>query len=689
MLSSIVLAGILLAFIKQILFAIESLECRALDVLYNMFKAFSGISPVFLDHKETTLLDVFFSNDLISTVYWGMACIGFALTFGFAIAALIRKIFDSTGEKVKATIGQILTNTFKAILLIILMTAIVSATITGTTTLLTAVDDLFNNAAEINSPTTINFDDEDFANMFKILDIIGNHAVSPAYESRFNINSCYNEIRPYMQPLHAKRMFEYSYVGAENSWQYALTQLYHAGDIYQDVKLDVDNESISRAILDIITLMKTNKDSFKPLKTYTRSYSLTSNKQTIGRIMMLSCSFGDTADDGSLEESPTLEDSYNEGKASFEDPLRRPYYVGEKDIYSYSKVTSDFSYGLTSWNHLVNILGVYFLIKEFLKIAFNCIARIFNLMVLYISAPGFISVMPLDDGGKFKQWTTSFVIQSLSIFGSVIAVRILMIMIPVVLSPSLVIFTNSVADILAKDVIVMGMCMTCEKANGLIGGILADNAGYQSILAGEVGGGIASSALALGGRLAMGAAKAGAKVGTSALSGLSTVSGLGTKVDKIGEGLKNIGTSMRQKGGIVGAAKSGFTTKEQDSKKAEAAEKEADKKDTADYRAGVLSSLGSLAEKMGGAGGGEGKGGSEQQPKQEQNDDKKDNSEQKNGNKDVAKNPPINNFQPQMNQKHDENKGQVPNFNNNNNNNNDNQNLNNNNQPGNQEGAGK
>ena len=42
-----------------------------------------------------------------------------------------------------------------------------------------------------------------------------------------------------------------------------------------------------------------------------------------------------------------------------------------------------------------------------------------------------------------------------------------------------------------------------------------------------------------------------------------------------------------------------------------------------------------------------------------------------------------------MNQKHDENKGQVPNFNNNNNNNNDNQNLNNNNQPGNQEGAGK
>ena len=332
--------------------------------------------------------------------------------------------------------------------------------------------------------------------------------------------------------------------------------------------------------------------------------------------MMLSCSFGDTADDGALEEAPTLEDSYNEGKASFEDSLRRPYYVGEKDIYSYSQVTSDFSYGLTSWNHLVNILGVYFLLKEFLKIMFNCIARIFNLIILYVSAPGFISVMPLDDGGKFKQWTTSFVIQSLSIFGAVIAVRVLMIMIPVVLSPSLVIFSNSVADILAKDVIVMGMCLTCEKANGLIGGILADNAGYQSILAGEVGGGIASSALALGGRLAKGALGMGAAVGKGVISGLGTISGVGTAVDKAGEGLKNLGTAMRQKWGLGGAIKNGFTTKEQDEKAAEKKEKEADKQDTADYRSSVLSSLGNLAESMrssgqGSSGGGDNKGGNQ------------------------------------------------------------------------------
>lgn len=629
MITAAIIAAVLLTFIKEILFAIESLECRALDMLYNLFKSLAGITPVWLNHKETTLLDVFFSNDLVSTVYWGMACIGFALTFGFAIAALIKKIFDSTGEKVKATIGQILTNTFKAILLIILLTAIVSATITGTTTLMTAIDDLFNNAAEINNPTTISFDDEDMATMFKILDTIGDHAISPAYDNRFNINSCYNEVRNHLQTLKNKRMFEYSYTGAENSWQYAITQLYYAGDIYQDVKLDQYNEGISNAILDIVKMMKTNKDSFKPLKSYTRSYANTSEKQSLGRIMMLACSFTDSRKSSDTEETATIEDTYNSDRASFNDSLRRPYYLGDKDIYSFGRVTNDFAYGLTSWNHFVNILGVYFLIKEFLKIMFNCIARIFNIMILYVTAPGFIAVMPLDDGGKFKQWTTSFVIQSLSIFGSVVAVRLLMIMIPVILSPDLMIFANGAADILAKDAIVMGMCFTCEKANGLIGGILADNAGYQSILAGEVGGGIAASALSFGGRLASGAAKMGFGAAQKTLGALGTATGLSTVGDKIGGGLKNLGQSMRDKGGIIGAARSGWTTKEEDAKKAESQEKEADKRDQQDFREAVLGRLDNLGG-MGNNGGSNG-------------NDAKSDGKQNN----TAQIPPIKNFQPQ------------------------------------------
>ncbi len=593
--TSVILAAILLAFIRKILFAVETLECRALDLLYKMFRSFAGITPVYLNHKETTLLDVFFSNDLISTVYWGMACIGFALTFGFAITALIRKIFDSTGEKVKATIGQILLNTFKSFLLILLMTAIVSATITGTTTLLTAVDDLFNNAAEINSPSTITFDDEDFANMFKILDTIGSHAISPGYNNRFNLNSCFNEIRTYMQELNLKRVFDYSYVGAETSWQYALTRLYHAGDIYKNVALDTQNEEISSALLDIIEMMKTNKESFKPLKSYTRTYSMANAGASLGRVMMLSCSFSDTSSSGSNDDESTgMSSSYNEDRATFEDALRRPYYVGEKDIYSWDDVTDDFSYGLTSWNHFVNILGVYFLIKEFLKMMFNCIARIFNMMVLYVVAPPFISVMPLDDGGKFKQWTTAFIIQSLSIFGSVIAVRVLMIMIPVVLSPNLMIFSNSASDIIAKDVIVMGMCLTCEKANGMIGGILSDQAGYQSVLAGEVGGGIAASALSLAGKAASVAGKAGAAVGKGALSAIGTASGITTGANKLGEKFKNWGAAMKDKGGIVGAHKGGWTSKEQDQKAEDKAEKDADKLDTDNFRTGIMNQLGAL-----------------------------------------------------------------------------------------------
>ena len=118
-----------------------------------------------------------------------MALIGIALCFGFAIAAVIKKSFDSTGEKVKGTYGMIIGNVLKSILLILLMTAIVSATLTATSVLMQQIDYLFDNAEEINDPAEIYFDDEDYATMFRVIDTIGNYSLNASYNNRFNINA--------------------------------------------------------------------------------------------------------------------------------------------------------------------------------------------------------------------------------------------------------------------------------------------------------------------------------------------------------------------------------------------------------------------------------------------------------------------------------------------------------------------
>ncbi|MCQ2552571.1 MAG: hypothetical protein MJ148_04430 [Clostridia bacterium] len=575
--SSIILMAVLLLFAARILFAIEAMLCKLIDILYEAFEIFAGIKTVLYEGQKNYIINVFFDNDVITAVYWGMACIGFALTFGFAIAAIVKKMFDSTGEKVKGSNAQILINTFKSILLILLMTAIVSATINATGTLMQAVDTLFDNAYEYAYPSKIVFTETDFKDMYDIMDTIGNYALNPSYESRFNVNSCFNEIRIKLQKLAQTNIFAFSYAKAPDSWQYTLLQIYSAADVYQDIPIDSYNEGMILTLSDCMYRLKTDKN-FLPLESYQESASMAGLGGLLGRTIMLSCTM-DSANNPEFNKH-----------ASLTDALRKPYYVGEKDCYSYSQMEDDFDIGLFSYQHVVALIVAFFVVKEMAAILINCTGRIFNIMILYITAPGFIAVMPLDDGGKFKQWTTAFIIQSLSIFGSVVAVRLLIMFIPIVLSTDLVLFEESFPNAVAKLAFVIGICVTSEKASGMISGILADNAGYQSIMAGDVGGGLVSKGMSLAG----GALKAGAKMGFSAgakvLGGLSDATGLTTAANKVGgkvgnwatqklgglDNLKNVGQAMREHGGVVGAWKKGFQTKEALAKKGEAKDKKAD-----------------------------------------------------------------------------------------------------------------
>lgn len=593
--SGAILLAMLLVFASRILFACEGMLCKIIDILYDAFEVFAGIRTVQYNGSPDYLLEVFFSNPVVSTVYWGMACIGFALMFGFAIAAVVRKLFDYTGEKVKATYTQIFVNCFKSILLILLMTAIVSATINASGVLMRSVDTLFNSAEVMANPPDISFDDEDRYDMYQVLDTVADYSLSPSYDSRFNINSCFNAIRPAMQKLNKTNIFKFSYTGVNgvngerdnDSWQYALLQIYKAANIYEEMDIDAYNEPLNKAILDCMHQLKTNKD-FKPLSYYVEPEKAgMSFGTTLGRTIMLTCSFG-CANNSEFDENPAVTDS-----------LRYPYYVGEKDVFSYSSMEDDFDLGLFSWNHIVCLIIAYFVIKEMFIIIINSVARIFNIILLYVTAPGFLAVMPLDDGGKFKQWTTAYVIQSLSLFGSVFAVRLLMIFIPIIMGSNLQLFENAFANGIAKLAFVVGICVTSEKANGMISGILADNAGYQSIMAGDVGGGFASSAMALGGKVLGAAAKTGFKIGKGVLGAVGDATGLTTGANKLAEKtgvnkLKNLGQSMRDKGGIVSAFKSGLSTNEQEKASKDKADKEADAKDTKDFRSSVLKSLGEI-----------------------------------------------------------------------------------------------
>lgn len=443
-----------------------------IGILNECFSVMSGITKVRYKGKAESLLDVFFGNSVVENVYWAMALIGILLCFVFAIVAVARKAADS-GDKMKQSMGDILTNMFRGILIIICMTFVFNMVLSLSNKLFTQINYIFNNADSLDQEDSIEFTDEEYAAMARVLDTIANYSLSESYNSRYNLNSCYNEIRADLQYLQQEGVFDFYYSTSDGeSWQSALQRIVNAADLSSDLSFDVNHTSVSDAILDCMELLKTDS-SFGPLRSYTRQYSDYSSNVPLDRMTFLMCTLR-AAKNSVYNQSPTLQD-----------PLRGAYYTGEKSIYNFTDISQDFD--ISSIDYMLLYIISFKLIWDLAVIMFDCIARIFNMIFLYLIAPPFIGVMPLDDGGKFKQWMTAFIVQCFGVFGTLVAMRVLLIFIPIIASSDLVLFDTVILDQIAKMVLILGGMSTAKRASGVITGILADNAGFQAISASAMG----------------------------------------------------------------------------------------------------------------------------------------------------------------------------------------------------------
>ena len=472
--------AILYATIYKFLYYLAIGCCWIIDLFYSMFEVMAGLSKISFDGEYDYLINVFFSNSTVSKVYWGLALIGLTAGFAFAIAAVIKKLFD-TGEKEKRSYGQILGRLFKSALLIISMSLIITMVINATTVLMQQINYVFVNADDLGKEQSITYTDEEYAAMARALNTIGNFSLNPSYNNRFNLNKCFNEIRLDLQYLKQQGVFEFNYVTKDMSgntiatWQSALQRIANSAKLDQDLSLDVYHESVSNSILDAMKLLKEN-GSFKPLQEYQRHYQPSRSSVPLDRLLFLMATM-----------RAAKNEDYN-ANPSMTDPLRGAYYYGEKSIYDLDTVNEDFDIGVAALDYLILFLTCFQMLKILLTIILNCVARIFNMLLLYLISPLVIAVSPLDDGGKMKQWITSFVVQSLSVFGTIISMRVLLLFMPLITDDKLRLFTNPVANMLGKLVVILGAFAVSEKATSLVTGILADNAGWQSITAGDMSG---------------------------------------------------------------------------------------------------------------------------------------------------------------------------------------------------------
>ena len=505
------LESILNATLFRLFYYLEIALCKIVGLLNEMFEVFAGINKVTYNGEKEYLINIFFYNRSINNVYWGMALIGIVLAFGFAIAAVVRKLFDS-GGKVQESLGQTITSFLRSVFLIIGLSAIMVVVLNSTNVLMQQINFMFNNAENLDIPVTIVYTDEQYAAMGRVLNTIGNYSLVPSYSSRYNLNTCYNEIRQDLLYLQQQGVFRYHYPETDEngkstkSWQSVLQTIANAADLRYDIPLDAYEDGVSRALLEAMDTL--NKDaSFRPLKEFTR-IAPSRTRMPLDRFVFLM---------GTMRAAKNAR--YNE-QPSMDDAIRGPYYIGEKNIYDLDDVDGDFRIGFDT-DYIIVYVACVALIWDLAVIILNCIARIFNMLFLYLMAPPIFASQPLDNGGKTKQWLTAFLVQSLSVFGTVIAMQLLLIVLPIIAGSELVLFENGLLNIMAKLVLVYGVFEVAKKATALFTGILADSAGWQSIQAGDMS---ASATKAVGGAAGLATGALGKAAGVAGRVGAFAVS---------------------------------------------------------------------------------------------------------------------------------------------------------------------
>lgn len=487
--------------VYRLLYYLEVAILQVLGYVEKFFGLFAGTQRITYGNESTYLINVLLGNDAITRAFWAMALISITLSFAFAIYMVARKTIDFS-EHIKQSVGQIMSSFFRGLLTILVLNFMVVACISITNLLLDRVNYAMIASQHPDSEDLERtFTDREYAQMAVALAQIANYSINPTADLRYNANACFNEVRSDLLSMYINGIFDYDYPVDSNGhycWQGALQLLANAADLNSDLNLTEYNEEVHKAISTIRKELSSNS-GFYP----------------VDKAKKNTADMEDTHLDVTVFLVSSMNAARNSGRrnASFDDPLRQAYLRGERDYTSYSQVQSDFD--LSKINFFTAYIAGLVLLFVLFNVILNFIVRMFNIALLYITAPFFASSMAMDDGERFKTWGQSFAIQLFSGFGTVIAMRLYLIFIPVIMSSDMVFFignswTTQFTNTFAKLVAVIGGGWAVMHSSSVIGGILNGSPGMAAGAQDAAMRMTSSAALVGGASKAFGAAKWGA-----------------------------------------------------------------------------------------------------------------------------------------------------------------------------------
>ena len=171
------------------------------------------------------------------------------------------------------------------------------------------------------------------------------------------------------------------------------------------------------------------------------------------------------------------------------DKFRKPFYTGAKDYSSSVDVDDVFNVGRI--DYFVGILGSILFIFVLGSTLFTFTSRLFDVVLLLIIEPFFISPMPLDDGEHFKKWEDLFIGKIFSGYGMVVAMYLYLLICGMVFDGRIAFAKGTYSDILMdmimRIILLLGGAATMMTAGPIVTSIISSAAAGEEAAAQQVG----------------------------------------------------------------------------------------------------------------------------------------------------------------------------------------------------------
>ncbi len=156
----------------------------------------------------------------------------------------------------------------------------------------------------------------------------------------------------------------------------------------------------------------------------------------------------------------------------------------------------------SKFDYIVGFGVGLFMLFILATISFTFVQRLFEIMLMYVAAPFFVSSMPLDDGQKYGAWRDMFIGKLASGVGTLVLMNLYLLAIPIVMSPVMRLDPRATDassyltyDYLMKMIFVIGGALAVKQGGSLITSLVSYQAGTQE-----------QSAMLQSGAMVMGAA---------------------------------------------------------------------------------------------------------------------------------------------------------------------------------------